>query len=183
MKRFLTIALLGLACLCACFFANEIRRDTRQETALCLVESFGWAAEKKGLQQQDVTARNFYSLYYNWIGKGVFFSDRPAAPEDVAQGNLAGMRPVLYDQTYEAVPEERMVTLYFVPLDEQMPEHTALEAIIGFDGGRLCMAALHVRLTAEVSDAPIPLTWPLGVDRSVVETWKSNFMHYQTRVP
>lgn len=178
MKRFLTMTILTLSCLCGCFFAHEVRRDTRQETALCLIESFGWTAEKSGIEQREITAHNFYSFYHQWIGEGGFyFINRPVAQEKVAKGNLAGMRPNLYDQTYEMIPDEQMVTLYFIPLDEQMPEHTKLEAIIAFDREQLCMTALHVKLTEWWESAPPSSTWPLGTEKSVLETWKSRYMH------
>lgn len=73
MKRFLTITILTLSCLCGCVFAGELRRDTKEETAVCLIESFGWSVDKQGSTElRRMSAHDFYAWYHHWIGKSGF---------------------------------------------------------------------------------------------------------------
>lgn len=183
MKRFLTITILTLSCLCGCVFAGELRRDTKEETAVCLIESFGWSVDKQGSTElRRMSAHDFYAWYHHWIGKSGFRTNEIVSQEDVGKGNLAGMRAELYDETYDTVSDTEQVSLYLIPLEYDLPQDAALEAMIGFYQDKLCMTAIHIKVSWEIPNVPTPVIWSLDVGKDTVEKWKSEFLRFPHQV-
>lgn len=165
MKRFLSVTLLTLFCISCVFFAVEVKRDTSEKLAVCLVESFGWnVAETAKIKSKTMTVRDFYVMYYQWTGEFSFFPAGTIAQRDVERANLAGMRPVLYDKTYYTASDtEENVTVYFISLDYDTPEDIILEAMVGFYQDELCITAIHIQGTDKI--------WPLDVEKDKVAPW------------
>ena len=180
MKRFLAVAILTMLCLTGCIFAGELRQNTKEETSLCLVGSFGWdIAEDAEIAFQAISAKDFYKTYSFLNNKSVIFPEKTIEQEDIAQGNIPGIQSALFEETYNSISNEENVFLYCIPLAYDMPENASLQALIGFYQEKLCMTAVHVNLSDSVSDAPMPLTWPLNVDQNTIETWKREFEQLQ----
>ena len=180
MKRFLAVAILTMLCLTGCIFAGELRQNTKEETSLCLVGSFGWdIAEDAEIAFQAISAKDFYKTYSFLNNKSVIFPEKTIEQEDIAQGNIPGIQSALFEETYNSISNEENVFPYCIPLAYDMPENASLQALIGFYQEKLCMTAVHVNLSDSVSDAPMPLTWPLNVDQNTIETWKREFEQLQ----
>lgn len=107
---------------------------------------------------------------------------RLPSQEDVGKGNLAGMRAELYDETYDTVSDIEQVNLYLIPLEYDLPQDAALEAMIGFYQDKLCMTAIHIKVSWEIPNVPTPVIWSLDVGKDTVEKWKSEFLRFPHQV-
>ena len=176
MKRFLTITILTLSCLCGCVFAGEWRRDTKEEIAVCLIESFGWEIdETKEIQQDAIGIQSFYRQYFSSIGKDPY---RVPSEEPVGAGNIAGISPEFFREGYFGLDDgEEEIIRIRIPLRYEMPEGMMLEAWVSFYQDTLCETSLHAveqsTGSAEASGFQSYGTiCPLNGSAEDVEDWK-----------
>ena len=183
MKRFLSIVILTLFCLGGCVTAEELRRDMRKETALCLVESFGWEPEdEREIVQMEMGKRAFYGQYVWSLGQDPYRM-QPGADQGISGGNLPGIYPEFFAQGYaglEDMPQD--IVRFRIPLAYEMPEKTRLEAWIAFYEGTLCETSIHaVQYNANSGEenagfVDLGTICPLNGGESRVEAWKNTFI-------
>lgn len=177
MKRFLAVTLLTLFCISCVFFAAEVKRDTSEELAVCLVESFGWKIDETRNIERDILGKqSFYEQYYWSLGKDPYWPN-----EEAGNGNISGICPEFFQKGYFGLDNvERNIVRFRIPLQYDMPDGTALEAWIAFYEDTLCETSIHaIKWSPDLPEESTGFLdygtiCPLNADRKMVEAWKSH---------
>lgn len=155
-------------------------------TATTLVQSFGWEIKE---HQETVTYRlseeMFHSNYYHITGGN---AAKPTAGS--ASGNIDGISPEILNRGF-FISNNQNVHIYEFPIVYDMPNGTSLQSVIAFHEGKICMSSVQLRfenvdsfihqienLDEDTQDILIPTTWPLNVEKQVIEEWKDNYIKY-----
>ena len=180
MKRFLTIILLTFFCIGGAFVAAEVHRDTSEELAVCLVESFGWEIDESiDIDRFEEDRVSFYTSYYHMLG----IDDLVNAKGRIGNGNLPGLQPELLMADFWTVMEKagnaENVVQYRIPLQYDLQnEDYFLYASVAVYKGKLCETCIILGTKSPVSG---PILWPLNVDRTTVDAWRDGY--FKNRKP